>query len=563
MAKLHKNYLIVIICVAGLLRLVGLNWDQGNHLHPDERMITMVVGRISMPPIDPVLKIGQKLNILFSPDSTLNPKFFAYGSFPIYLLKFSAHLLTPIFPKISSYDQINLLGRAISAVFDTLVIIFIYRLGLLIFKSSSKSLFASVIYGLSIFPIQLSHFYAVDTILSFFILFTIYQLICYFRQQRFINLLFAGVGFGLSLATKVSAIVLVVPFATCFTLLTWRFINSKKILKTLKLLLLVSAITIIVFFIFQPFALTDFSTFKRQILEQQAMTKDAFVFPYTLQYVNTIPYLYPLKNIFLWGLGPVIGLMATIGFFALIKKLSRGLFSPGSQNSPGATIILFSFFITYFIIVGGFAVKWMRYCLPLYPIFALFAANTIGDIKSKYLKTTILLIHLCLVFAFMSIYQVPNTRVTATKWINKNISPGSTILVEHWDDPLPLGYLNKNITQLSLPLYDSDLEPNKWVNINKMLDTGDYIILSSNRLYTPLQKLTNCDQLPPGRCYSKTATYYQDLFSGKLGYTKVAEFTNYPKLFGISIDDQSADESFTVYDHPKVMIYKNTHVQKN
>jgi len=67
-----------------------------------------------------------------------------------------------------------------------------------------------------------------------------------------------------------------------------------------------------------------------------------------------------------------------------------------------------------------------------------------------------------------------------------------------------------------------------------------------------------CAKLPSDRCYQRTAIYYQELFSGKLGFKKVAEFTQYPTIpfLNIEIDDQKADESFTVYDHPKVMIFK-------
>ncbi|MBI2443099.1 MAG: hypothetical protein HYV40_04310 [Candidatus Levybacteria bacterium] len=94
--------------------------------------------------------------------------------------------------------------------------------------------------------------------------------------------------------------------------------------------------------------------------------------------------------------------------------------------------------------------------------------------------------------------------------------------------------------------------------MKEYLAQTDYIILSSNRLYTPLQKLTNCDVLPSGRCYPQTAMYYRALFQGLLGFKKVAEFTSFPTipLLNIPIDDQGADESFTVYDHPKVMIFQ-------
>jgi len=57
--------------------------------------------------------------------------------------------------------------------------------------------------------------------------------------------------------------------------------------------------------------------------------------------------------------------------------------------------------------------------------------------------------------------------------------------------------------------------------------------------------------------YPITSRYYQLLFGGQLGYQKVAQFTSYPSLFGIKINDDKSEETFQVYDHPKVMIFKN------
>ena len=74
--------------------------------------------------------------------------------------------------------------------------------------------------------------------------------------------------------------------------------------------------------------------------------------------------------------------------------------------------------------------------------------------------------------------------------------------------------------------------------------------MSSNRLYGSIPRL-------PMR-YPMTTMYYKSLFDGSLGFEKVAEITSRPQLFGIEIADDNAEEAFTVYDHPKVLIYKKT-----
>ena len=58
--------------------------------------------------------------------------------------------------------------------------------------------------------------------------------------------------------------------------------------------------------------------------------------------------------------------------------------------------------------------------------------------------------------------------------------------------------------------------------------------------------------------YPMSSQYYRMLFAGDLGYRPVAEFTAYPRLGGLIIRDDNADESFSVYDHPHVLVFENT-----
>jgi nitrate reductase gamma subunit len=63
--------LIVVICAGAYFRLIGVNWDENHHLHPDERFLSMVLASIS-----PVEKAGEYFNTELS---SLNPANRGYG----------------------------------------------------------------------------------------------------------------------------------------------------------------------------------------------------------------------------------------------------------------------------------------------------------------------------------------------------------------------------------------------------------------------------------------------------------------------------------------------------
>jgi YYY domain-containing protein len=100
---------------------------------------------------------------------------------------------------------------------------------------------------------------------------------------------------------------------------------------------------------------------------------------------------------------------------------------------------------------------------------------------------------------------------------------------------------------VELPLYEPDTRE-KFRIVRDTLKRADYVILATNRLYRTIPRL-------PKR-YPVSTEYYRLLFDGQFGFTQVKVFTSYPQLFGLQIVDDAADESFTVYDHPKPIIFK-------
>lgn len=565
----HKIILALILLLAISVRLFGINWDQGYHLHPDERAIIMYSVGLNFP---------SSIEEFLSPASPWNPHFFAYGSFPLYLLKIGGNLGSLFDPELSGYGGIQGVGRLFSALADMGSLVMVYMLGRKLFNTKI-GLFGSFLYAISVLPIQLSHFYAVDTILTFFILLTLYQLLRFYEKPTIQRSLLVGVFFGLALATKTSALLLLVSIG--FTLVVdfalivfmnphrphvWILHIPRFFLNLIRDALIIAFATVGTFLFFEPYSLIDFKNFLQQTLQQSQMTKSAFTFPYTLQYVGKIPYVYELKNVFFWGLGPVL---ATFSFMGVIYGTLLALKKEKTAQWAKETIII-TFFWAYFLVVGKFAIGFMRYLLPLYPIFALFTGVFVyrlsiylkTHIKNNFIRNTLYVILYTSILvwpvAFMQIYNNPPTRVSASDWINTYIPKGSTLAIEHWDDSLPL-YGQENFNMITFELYNHD-NLQKWEIVNQQLEETDYIILASNRLYVPLQKLIDCKKLPQQYCYSLTAEYYRKLFSGELGFRKAADFIVYPSLqvggWKLEIRDDEADESFTVYDHPKVLIFK-------
>jgi len=520
---MKKNNLLVlsfILFLGCILRLYGINWDQGFHLHPDERMLIMVADRINF-------------------FNNLNPDFFNYGSLPIYLLKGITQLLDYLIKtQLANYNGMLIVGRIISTCFDLLTIIFIYHIANILFRKKMISLFSAFFYVIAFFPIQNSHFFVVDVFLTTFTTILIYLLLLYSKSPSIKKTVFIVIIFAAMLATKITAII--------FIPIVWLTIIIKSKQKLLDFLTF--NFSLLTFhFLFMPYAYLNFQKFLADISLQIKMNSDPYIFPYTLQYVGAVPYLYYLKNILLWGLGPIITILSITGLLSLRAKRSN-------------LFLFLLFYILYFLIVGRSAVKFMRYMLPLYPFFAILAGFGLfyllsfrGTIVTKnlfrFLATLGITGAVIWTFMFINIYSQPHTRISATNWILNNIPKGSTLATEHWDDGLPL-YGGENYKFEELTLYDRPDEETKWQVLNEKLKRTDYIVIASNRLYVPLQKLSDCNKFKS--CYPLTAQYYQKLFSGSLGFKEVAEFAVSP-LF---INDQSADESFTVYDHPKIMVFK-------
>lgn len=554
----HKILIVLVFLLAAFLRIIGLDWDNGHHLHPDERFLTMVTTAIEIP---------ESFSEYLDPElSTMNPynkgyDFFVYGTTPIYLTKIIGQFVNK-----TDYGNVHFVGRILSSLFDLTVVFLVFKLVLSLFNFKIAIL-ASFLYAIMVFPIQQSHFYTVDTFLNTFLLSSFVSLFLFIKKpKQLIFLVASSIFFGMALSTKISALYFVPVLGLLFLYYLTRLKPRHRFnqLFFFGLLFLLTAIFTLRFL--QPSMFAESSLLNWQInpkfidniKQLESFNQPGSWFPPSLQWENTTPLLFPLKNIVLWGLGLPIGIAFILSVFYSFIFVKQKENNKLQRLILGVSLFWILLLITY---QGTQYIKTMRYFLPIYPFIAIISSVFLNKLFSKYKKLLLPFLAIALIYpvSFMFIYAKPVTRLAASNWIYNNVPAGSVVANEHWDDPLPLNLKNKISSVYPgemLSLYDQDT-PEKWSIINSQLERTDFIILSSNRLYGTIPN--NPDRYP------EASTYYQRLFDGSLGFTKVAEFTSYPCFPPISthwfcFNDDSAEEAFTVYDHPKVLIFQKTKI---
>lgn len=600
-SKIEYIVLFVVLGVAAAFRFYGLVWDSGYLFHPDERKILLVASELRLP-----------ANVLefFSSESPLNPKFFAYGSFPIYLLKIAsafAPMPSLVVPWREDFIAMAMRGRVLSALFDLGTIVLIFLLARRLYDATT-GLLAAVCVALTVLHIQLAHFYTVDTLLTMLVVATMYFAARFAQTRARHDAIAMSIAFGLALATKISAIPLIVPIVVVAVTTedrrqttdaavnghrssvkglreTWtRIVCARTILAR------ILAVALVVFIITQPYALLDPIRYVGQISTEWLVARGWLDYPYTRQYADTLPYVYPIVQSSVWGMGLPLGIFAWLGSALFVWRWWRAR----AWNDG----FILAWLLVYFLIVGGQYAKHLRYLLPLLPFLYVMAASVfrvsavsrqrsavsghVSRITQHAIRSTpyilriaysiVLLMTFFYALAFTSLYVREHPWLTISKWMYANIPARATIAVEHWDDVLPvpmrLGETTRapnDFTLLILPMYDADNATKLDTLVNGLHD-ADYIVLATQRLATPIMR-------QPAR-YPMSSRYYRALFDGQLGFELVTFARNDIMLGNIVIVDERselvpipngwvwnwgrADESFTVYDHPLPLVFKKT-----
>ena len=584
--SLLPTLLLAAILLAGAgLRLYRIDWDGGTLPHPDERSTVAFYA--------PTIRLPADLSAALDPRrSTLNPfwdvaaqqrRSYTYGHFPLYLLVLTAELVHPLAPVVQGlglpaavvtvFDQARspvgyaYVGRFLMALSDTASIFLVFLLGRRLYGRWA-GLLAAAFSAFTVLQIQLAHFFAVDPISTTFTLLALYGSIRMADRGSRAAAILTGVGIGLAVASKFSALpIIAAPLVA--TLLAARRPAADRPAPVGRLwgnLLIAGGIALAAFAITSPFVFLDFQDFWQAVVKEQGdMVTGVADLPFTRQYRGTPAYLYFLEQQLWWGMGLPLGLLAYAGLAWVLVRAVR------LKLSAGEWIVL-SWVILYFGPTGLFLAKFMRYMVPVVPLFVLFGAGLVARAKGqmangkwqmaavvsfgRYAAAAVALLGAIVwSLAFVNgVYGREHPWITASRWVYANVPYGACIAGEHWEEGFPRSWDEPGMSpdahayrQPLLPMYEEDTRQ-KFETIRDTLQNCDYLVLASNRLWRTIPKL-------PQR-YPMSTRYYQDLFAGELGYEQVYTTSSPPRLGPLVIDDQSADESFTVYDHPHPIIFK-------
>lgn len=546
-----KVLLLLLIFVAAALRFYGLDWDGGIGAHPDERYVVGVAENLRWP---------DRLNPFdVAPD-------FAYGHVPLYLLALTG--------KLARDTDLLLVGRALAALFDLGTVLLTFALGRRVY-GENVGLLAAAFVALMVLHVQQAHFYTADTLSVFFVLGTLLFAVRLVERGHSLDAWMAGVCAGLALGTKFSAVLLVLPMGAALASSSasahpnapapaWK----SRCWGRLRSALACGAAALAVFVLTNPFALFEFSTFWLNVGTQSSIVRGALDVPYTRQFHGTWSYLYPIVQQLRWGMGWPLGLAAFTGLAYAVWQAVR--------EPPGlAGWVMLVWTVPGFAFVGALYAKFPRYLLPWTPLLALYAARLLSVLyrRSRYLSVILACLSclyslLCCV-SLVNLYRAPHPWRVASEWFYDRVPQGAVVAVEQWDHPLPIDGTGYEVREL--PIFDEDA-PEKWTVMEEVLTEADYVVVASRRGYGTLSRWSER--------YPLTARYYRQLFEGELRLEPVACFWRYPRLGPLAwVDDPTTglgfslpklcqpdaslvlrsgrlDESFVVYDHPQVVIWR-------
>jgi YYY domain-containing protein len=613
MVRRHAWHLLLVLCaLVGLTaRLWNLDFDQRQHLQPDERHWVNTSGSLAVAPApDPHgTVVGPVLDWLDGDRSPANvyrgTESFAYG--PITLAAARgvsgwlhegvvtgdqpAALIADTFdaigvdlidddgrPRFDDSYQVDLVGRLLGALLDTITIVVVGLIGRRL-GGRRAGVAAAALYATCVLAIQHAHFLGAEPLVGLAGALTVLATLRLDRGAQVWSAVqggaLAGAAAGLAISAKLTgAGVALVPLVLC----AWLVYRHRRRADLARLLSVVLA-TLIAVRVANPGAFQGLSWSLKPAFVDDFWASQRVAdldMPPAVQWANRFVVLDALRWLFVFTIGPGTCIAAVVG----VRALWRGRAAAGRWN---VAVMVAAVVVPAALVLRSFSPTG-RYFMALAP--ALHAIGGVGLVSLWGVRSpttaaarragagsrrlfaaavgrwrpaaAALLAGSALLWgaAFVNgVYGHDNTRIVASRWMQDHIPPGAVVSSQAWDDALPLAIAG--VDTGAWPNEQFDLfgvdDVAKIEHLADQLATVDYVIESSPRVWATVPRI-------PVR-YPSTINFFAGLDDGTLGFERVATFTSAPRLslFGVQwwrLDDTHAEEAFTVYDHPEVRIWQ-------
>lgn len=570
MTSKNRELLLLALVVAAAIavRVYGLDWGLPYRFHSDEGHM---IGNAE--------KIRSAASLVELPKH--EPLFFIYPTFLNHLLLLFAVPLFRLFP-FSPTDPASttlyyLMGRGLSASFGVASCVLVYVIGRRAY-SGAAGLLGAAFLAFSVLHIRESHFFTTDVTMTFFTL-----LLLWLAQRIAAGAgsarLWAGVGLvtGLGCATK-QTVLMALPVVLLAHLVdagrdgrnlgALRRAAAKRTFWTRPLL--AAAIAAVAYMAANPYPLFAPDVFMSWMESLKGFLTGTDQRNWIFQFTGTTVAFW-FTNLLWFGMGPPLLLAALAGAGWALWRRRTG------------DVLVLTYLGFYLATVGTGFMKFVRYAIPLIPLFSLLAARLLVELQERLqgrsrtaaraLAAAVLVVTALLGVSYLNIYRVGDPRVQASRWIHENIPAGTTVAVDNSRTTPPLGTIftqpdfNENYV---LCLGDDEcVKENHYVI--KVIMFRNY---ATHKLNPPerfreyiAERLAGAEWLIMGEefseqyrkrpdAYPAVVQFYQDLADGKTAFREERVFRARPSLFGFEWSDDRAELSFRMFDHPRIRIYR-------
>lgn len=513
-AARYRQGLLALVLLAALLRLIGLNWDAGRALHPDESNLVRAA-----------LTLGV--------DGRLLPEFHAYNDLALWLPR----LLS--LPVCDSEDGacLTLVARLLSALLSLAMILPGAAIAQRLAGAGSEQagrvagLGAALCLATSGALVQWAHFGTTESAIALLVL-VLWWLAMRWqdgalpdRRMALMAALALGVGFGFKTTAVAACLIPLVAFA-----LAGRFDTGR-----LRMLALFAGMAVLQALAFAPSVwLATGSWLEVMRFENGVVTGAVPVF-WTAQFTGAVNGLYEARQ--LWSMTSGAGLLLALAGLALMPRLAWRLALPA-----------LAFALVYAGLTFGWHAKFVRYLAPLLPVLLVLAGVGLGRLASGLAGRTGFAAGLAglglMTLAGLdsaAAYLRADPRIAIEAELIGLSGPAERVAIEPRDLPQLIGREG-----VLLPLTEEGLTPGL---LAAPLAGADWLIVASRRNWEVLPRQPGANPV--------VCAYYAGLAEGSLGFVPVRRADRSGPFGHLLAPGVSAEETRLVFDRPEVILFRN------